>query len=103
MQPVLFCKDIEKEQLKYPDMCLFHLSKTHLTEECHVKKECDRQIAEQKSKNSIPSASTSTGQLWNIKEDLFGDAVTEDTTYVDMKLTMMFCIIFLEWLTIIYA
>jgi hypothetical protein len=63
MQPVLFCKDIEKEQLKYPDMCLFHLSKTHLTEECHVKKECDRQIAEQKSKNSIPSASTSTGQL----------------------------------------
>ena len=83
MQPECFCKEIEKEQSKYPDMCLFHLSKTHLTEAYHVKKECDRQVAGQKTKIAPPSVSTSSGQLRNIKEELFEDAVTEDTPDVD--------------------
>jgi len=42
MQPDRFCQEIPREQLKFPDMCLFHMSKTHQTNDCHVKKECDK-------------------------------------------------------------
>jgi hypothetical protein len=38
MNPTKFCKLIESEQLKHPNKCIYHLSKTHQTENCAVKK-----------------------------------------------------------------
>lgn len=38
MQPGHFCKEIEKEQTKHPDIYLFHLSKSYSMDDCYVKK-----------------------------------------------------------------
>jgi len=37
-----FSKEISKEQQKFPDKCIYHLSKSHSTDNCHVKKECEK-------------------------------------------------------------
>ena len=69
-QPGRFCKEIEKEQLKYPDMCIFHLSKSHATADCYVKKECDKQSASSIQSTSVSTSSgTSRGQLCYITEE----------------------------------
>jgi hypothetical protein len=69
-----YCKGIEQEQKKYPDKCIFHLSKSHPTADCNVKKECDKLIHSKKS-SSIPSYQTvKTGTLCHITEEIFEDA-----------------------------
>ncbi|MFN9960758.1 MAG: hypothetical protein ACK55I_47355, partial [bacterium] len=42
MNPIKFCKEIEAEQRKHPNKCIYHIPKTHLTETCNIKKECDK-------------------------------------------------------------
>jgi hypothetical protein len=61
--------------LKFPDKCLYHLSKSHATEDCHVKKECDRLCA---SKNTTGLASFPTGQLRHLTKDTFEDVIAVD-------------------------
>jgi len=83
MQPTKYCKEIEREQLKCPDMCLFHMSKTHTTEECNVKKECDKlRQAKSSSTGNASSGVVTSGQsqLRHITEELFEDAVYEDVS-----------------------
>jgi hypothetical protein len=61
MNPVKFCKHIENEQCRHPNKCIFHLSKTHSTENCSVKKECDRLLAaRQNTTNSTGNTNSST-------------------------------------------
>ena len=76
-----YCKEIEKEQAKNPDMCIFHLSKSHATADCYVKKECDKQLTGLQSKTSPANATTqSSGRLHHIQDDLFEDAVVESVS-----------------------
>jgi len=52
LNPVKFCKEIEQEQLKYPDKSIYHLTKSHPTADCNVKHECDRLWAQRTSTSS---------------------------------------------------
>jgi hypothetical protein len=74
--PLKYCKEIEAEQKQYPGLCIYHLSKSHATEDCSVRKECMK--AQATKKDNTNSATKVTGQLRNIKEELFEDAVSED-------------------------
>jgi len=61
-------------------MCIFHLSKNHATADCHVKKECEKQL--NTSTQPISGSTTgvsSRGQLCHITEEDFVDAVDDDT------------------------
>jgi len=79
-QPVRFCKEIEKEQLKYPDMCIFHLSKSHATADCYVRKKGDNQPASSdQSTSASTSGGASRGQLRHITEENFSDAVENES------------------------
>ncbi len=49
MNPTKHKRDIDNEQCKYSGRCLYYLTKTHRTEDCHVKKECDKLLAAQRS------------------------------------------------------
>jgi hypothetical protein len=87
LHPAKFCQEIAAAQKRDPDKCIYHLSPSHTTADCHIKKECDKIIADQKSKTTSqngynPNAS-STGHLRNIKEDDFEDACAEITSDVD--------------------
>jgi len=63
LNPEKYCKEIEACQLHHPGKCIYHLAKSHPTEKCGVKKECDKIVAGRKSnKTSSPTTST-TGQL----------------------------------------
>jgi hypothetical protein len=42
LNPTKFCQQIESEQRHHPNKCIYHLSKTHQTSNCAVKKVCDR-------------------------------------------------------------
>jgi hypothetical protein len=83
MNPTKFKVEIESEQQKFSGRCLYHLTKTHSTADCHVKKECDRLISS-KTRTSTASGSqsstkiSSTGQLRHMTEDNFEDAVELD-------------------------
>jgi hypothetical protein len=62
-------------------MCIFHLSKSHATADCYVKKECDKQLTGLQSKTSPANATTqSSGRLHHIQDDLFEDAVVESVS-----------------------
>jgi hypothetical protein len=81
MNPIKYRQEIETEQWKYSDKCIYHLSKSHTTDECNVKKECENLLAGKKNavSASTPQSSNSTaGHLHNLKEDIFEDAVAED-------------------------
>jgi hypothetical protein len=69
---------IEAEQNKHPGKCIYHLSKSHPTISCSIKKECDKLLAEQKA--SASDSNSTSGQLHNIKEDSsVQDDITDDT------------------------
>jgi len=85
LSPMKYCKEISQEQKKYPDQCIFHLTKSHPTEDCNIKRECDKIIlARQKSittqggsnTHSLTQGgqSTSSGHLRLITEEEFLDA-----------------------------
>jgi hypothetical protein len=74
LNPSKYCKEIEQEQKKYPDKCIFHLSKSHLTADCNVKKECDKLIHSKKSSSISSDHAVKTGTLRHITEEIFEDA-----------------------------
>jgi hypothetical protein len=78
LSPIQFCKEIEAEQRLHPSKCIYHLDKTHSTENCAVKNECDQILASRNA--SMPSSSsTSSGHLQHITEEVFEDSVQEDS------------------------
>jgi hypothetical protein len=81
MNPTKYCREIEAEQWKHSDKCIYHLSTSHSTDECNVKKECKRLLAGKKNAVSAPvptSSNSPAGHLHNLKEEVFEDAVDED-------------------------
>jgi hypothetical protein len=70
MDPIKFCKEIEAEQRKHPNKCIYHLSKTHPTDTCNIKKECDKlRGANQLADASIVPTTSTRGQLRHILEE----------------------------------
>jgi hypothetical protein len=64
MNPSKFHREIEAEQRKHLGKCIFHLTKSHSTDECNVKKECDKLLVDHKNGTSSSSQNAdSTGQL----------------------------------------
>jgi len=83
MNPAKFSKDILAEQQKFPGRCIYHLSKTHTTDDCHIKKECAKQFQTKRplSSNTTPTHSGSTtGQLRHLTEEVYEDAVSVSET-----------------------
>jgi hypothetical protein len=77
--PIMYCLEIEVEQQKHVGKCIYHLSKSHLTSECNVKKECDKILAKKKVSGTSASTSVSSGHLRNLKEEVFEDAIMDDS------------------------
>jgi hypothetical protein len=74
LSPSKYCKGIKQEQKKYPDKCIFHLSKSHPSADCNVKKECDKLIHSKKSSSISSDQTVKTGTLCHITEEIFEDA-----------------------------
>jgi hypothetical protein len=82
--PDKYCKEIAYEQRKYPNKCIYHLSETHCTADCHIKKEDEKMGIFQKQKGTTATNPTShTGQLRHITEEKFMDAASDDFPVVD--------------------
>jgi len=78
LNPVKYCQLIEAEQKKHPGKCLFHLTKSHQTSNCAVKKECDQIVASKSNNASSVSGSLATsGQLCHLTEDSSEEIVEE--------------------------
>jgi len=70
---------MEAEQAKHIGKCLYHLSKSHQSSDCYIKKECDEILAAKKPQESHVNATSATsGQLRNIKEEIDDEPVMED-------------------------
>jgi len=83
MNPIKFCKEIEAEQRKHPNKCIYHLSKTHLTETCNIKKECDKLRDTTQPADTPTGPTTSTcGQLHHILEEEVPQVKAEDQCVV---------------------
>jgi len=81
--PNKYKNDIDSEQKRYPGRCLYHLTKTHSSDDCHIKKECDKVLAAKKSNSNTSVATgsqsgTTTGQLRHLTEEAFEDAIDLD-------------------------
>jgi len=74
LNPSKYCKDIKQEQKKYPDKCIYHFSKSHLTADYNVKKECDKLIHSKKSSSISSDHTVKTRTLRHITEEIFEDA-----------------------------
>jgi hypothetical protein len=61
-------------------MCIFHLSKSHATENCYLKKECDKNKSQTKDSIGKSSAQSGSGvgQLRHVTEEFYEDAVSTD-------------------------
>ncbi len=68
LNPTKYCTEIEGEQRKYPGKCIYHLSKSHPTHDCNIKKEPEKLVTEQKKLPNSSSSSISSDQLWNLKK-----------------------------------
>jgi len=88
LNPSKHKRDLENCQKQHPGKCIYHLSKTHPTEKCFIKLECDKLIDARKGTgSSTPSLSTTTGQLRHITEDCENSDdlemfVSDDVDYV---------------------
>jgi len=81
LNPGKFSKEIEQEQCKYPDKCIYHLTKSHTTDFCAIKRECDNTRAKKNSSTSpVPLVNGQAGRLRHITEDVFEDAVMPDNS-----------------------
>jgi hypothetical protein len=83
MNPTKNKTEIASEQQKYPGRCIYHLTKSHGTADCQVKKECDtlllsKRISGTGNGSQTSSSNISTGQLRHITEKIFEDAVALD-------------------------
>jgi hypothetical protein len=77
LNPTKFLRGIEAEQRKHSGKCIFHLSKSHTTADCNIRKECDKIIVDKKETVTMHSTSGS-GHLHHIQDDMFEDALSED-------------------------
>jgi hypothetical protein len=78
LNPSRYKSELDAEQKKHHGKCIYHLSRSHTTENCHVKKECDATVAGRGSSNNPSSNSASTtGQLQHITEESFEDAIDD--------------------------
>jgi len=77
LNPTKYCTEIEGEQRKYPGKCIYHLSKSHPTHDCNIKKEPEKLVTEQKKLPNSSSSSIPSDQLQNLKEEIFEDAVAD--------------------------
>ncbi len=87
LNPAKFSKEIESAQQQHPGKCIYHLSKTHSTEKCFVKVECDKLLATKKSASQQADRQVSApGQLRHITEDLidFEELDDSDVALVDI-------------------
>jgi hypothetical protein len=76
--PAKYCKEWVAEQKKFPNKCIYHLSDTQCTADCHIKKECEKMGIDQKQKSTLsPSSGSQTGQLRHITEETFMDTESE--------------------------
>jgi len=82
LNPTKYCKEIEKEQEKHPDKCIFHLSSSHPTATCNVKLECDKIRVSKTSSSTLTSGTT--GQLRHITEEDFVDAASFEENAIDV-------------------
>jgi hypothetical protein len=48
-------REIENEQRKHSGKCIYHLSKSHPTADCNIKKECEKLLMDKKDMVSTPS------------------------------------------------
>jgi len=79
LNPAKYRVELETEQAKHPGKCLYHLTKSHPTNECYIKKECEKILASKKHQGSdVTTSKVSNGQLRNIKEDLDEELVLDD-------------------------
>jgi hypothetical protein len=88
MNPAKHRADLEAEQIKYSGRCLYHLTKSHCTDDCHVKKECNKLLASKRTHSATnPSqhsaTGTSPGNLRHITEETYEDAVEQEDTKDD--------------------
>ena len=74
LNPTKFKNELETEQKKCAGKCIYHLTDSHTTEDCNVKKECDKFLSAKKSTNSIAT----TGQLCQNTEELSQDEIDDD-------------------------
>jgi hypothetical protein len=89
LNPAKFRRELESEQKKYPGKSIYHLSKSHSTADCSVKKECDKFLSEKKDTNTSHLSSGAPGHLRNIKEEVFEDAVADDNITEDSVDTLI--------------
>jgi len=69
---------MEAEQAKHPGKCLYHLTKSHPTCDCYIKKECEELVATRKPEGlALTYCNWSTN---NIKEELDEEIVDDDIT-----------------------
>jgi len=69
--PGKFSKELENEQKKYPGKCVYHLSKSHPTEKCHIKRELDKSIPTNQ-RQPVPNViTTPVRQLRHVTEEVF--------------------------------
>jgi len=80
MNPAKHSQDIAREQACHPGKCLYHLAKSHPTEKCGVKLECDELLASCQKTKSPGTLSSASGQLRHITEETFTDAASEEVT-----------------------
>jgi hypothetical protein len=73
LSPIKFSKEIASEQAKFQGKCLYHLTKSHQTCDCHILKEGGKPG----NTSQLSGPTSSTGQLHHIIEDLVEDT-TED-------------------------
>ncbi len=85
--PTKYKSELSLEQHKYSGRCMYHLTKSHTSVDCHVKKECDRVLAaaRRSSSNTAVSSDSNNGQLRHLTEEVFEDAVDQDNdvSYVE--------------------
>jgi hypothetical protein len=87
LKPGKFSKEIDQEQCKNPDKCIYHLTKSHSTENCTVKCECDKlRTKKNPSTSPVPSTSGQAGHLRHITEEVFEDAVMPEDSAVAANL-----------------
>jgi len=69
LNPVKYCTEIANEPCKHVGKCIYHLSRLHATEDCHIKKECDKIINDKMNSTSGSPTSGTTGKLHHLTED----------------------------------
>ena len=89
LNPLRYSKEIAAEQTKHPGQCIYHLSSSHLTEDCHIKIDCDKRATSKKPGTQPSNVHGNIGQLRHITEEVFEDAA--DTADCDSKEELVTC------------